>query len=133
VVTIENGRATNIMNATNRLIQPVITPVPLGFGLGPALPFSCKGNYAINKGRIVIKPFTCDATLTLPNVFNSTGFRSMFALEGTLPQNPNSLVLTDIGNTVQPVTIFFAGNPPPTPAMQQRICTRAISLVRVSP
>jgi hypothetical protein len=130
-VRIEQGRATNIMNAANRLIPPLITPVPLGFGLGPALPFSCKGTYTLDEGKIRIG-LTCDATLTLPNAFNSTGFESTFNLDGWLPQNPDHLVLTDIGNTVQPVTIFFPGNPPPS-VHQERICTRSLTSVRVSP
>ena len=129
--SIEQGRATNIMNAQNRLVQPIITPVPLGFGLGPALPFTCTGAYALKAGKITV-PLTCNATLSLPNVFNSTGFQSMFSLEGSLPQNRGHLLLTDIGNTVQPVTIFFPGNPPPS-VHQQRICTRSVTLVRISP
>jgi hypothetical protein len=32
---------------------------------------------------------------------------------------------------VQPVTIFFPGNPPPS-VHQQRICTRSFTLVRLS-
>jgi hypothetical protein len=134
-VSVVSGRATNIMNATNRLIPPLATPVPLGFGLGPALPFSCTGTYSIVNGKITAL-LTCNASLTLPNVFNSTGFRSQFTLEGALPHAqgffpPNNLLLTDIGNTVQPVTIFFATNPVTT-AMQQRICTRSTNLVLVS-
>ena len=134
--TVEQGRATNIMNADNRLIQPIITPIPLGFGLGEAIAFTCHGPYTLDAGTITIKA-TCDATVPLPNVFNATGFESQFILEGFLPQNRDHLVLTDIGkpvspNTAQPVTIFFPGNPPPS-VMQQRICTRAVSLVLVSP
>jgi len=134
--SVEQGRATNIMNAENRLLQPVITPIPLGFGLGEAIAFTCHGPYTLDAGTISIKA-TCDATVPLPNVFNATGFESQFILEGFLPQNRDHLVLTDIGkpvspNTAQPVTIFFPGNPPPS-VMQQRICTRAVSLVLVSP
>jgi len=129
--SIKEGRATNIMNASNRLLQPTITPVPLGFGLGPALPFTCHGTYSVKKGKITV-PLTCDAKLELPNVFNSTGFESMFTFEGTVPADNNSLLLTDIGNTVHPVTIFFNTNPQ-TSVMQQRICTRSAALVRVSP
>jgi hypothetical protein len=128
---IEQGRATNIMNAPNRLTQPVITPVPLGFGLGPALSFSCHGTYTLNEGKITV-PLTCDATLSLPNAFNSTGFESTFSMEGFLPQNRDHLLLTDIGNTVQPVTIFFPGDPPPS-VHQERVCTRSTNLVLVSP
>jgi hypothetical protein len=128
--SIEQGRATNIMNAQNRLIPPLITPVPLGFGLGPALPFTCTGSYTVKSGKITV-PLTCNATLTLPNAFNSTGFQSTFSLEGFLPPHREQLVLTDIGNTVQPVTIFFPGNPPPS-VHQQRICTRSFTLVRLS-
>ena len=133
--SVVSGRATNIMNATNRLIPPLATPVPLGFGLGPALPFSCTGDYSIVNGKITVQ-LTCNAALTLPNVFNSTGFQSKFTLEGALPHArgffpPDNLLLTDIGNTVQPVTIFFATNPVTT-AMQQRICTRSTNLVLVS-
>ncbi len=133
--TVEQGRATNIMNADNRLIQPIITPIPLGFGLGEAIAFTCHGPYALDAGKITIKA-TCDATVPLPNVFNATGFESQFILEGFLPQNRGHLVLTDIGkpvspNTAQPVTIFFAGTPPPS-VRQQRICTRAVTLDLVS-
>jgi hypothetical protein len=130
-VRIENGRATNIMNAPDRLVPPLITPVPLGFGLGPALPFTCHGTYTVDERKIKIG-LTCDANLTLPNAFNSTGFESTFSLDGWVPQNRDQLVLTDIGNTVQPVTIFFPGNPPPS-VHQQRICTRSLSSVRFSP
>jgi len=134
-VSVVSGRATNVMNASNRLVPPLATPVPLGFGLGPALPFSCTGNYSIVSGKISAQ-MTCDASLTLPNVFNSTGFESQFSLEGALPHAqgffpPNNLLLTDIGDTVQPVTIFFATNPVTT-AKQQRICTRSVVLVLVS-
>jgi len=134
-VRVESGRATNIMNAPNRLTPPLATPVPLGFGLGPALPFTCSGNYTVSQGKISAQ-LTCDASLKLPNVFNSTGFRSTFSLEGAVPRlglgllTPDHLLLTDIGNTVQPVTIFFATSPVTT-AMQQRICTRSTNLVLV--
>jgi len=129
--SIEQGRATNIMNAQNRLVQPIITPAPLGFGLGPALPFTCTGTYTLNAGKITV-PLTCNATLSLPNVFNSTGFQSMFSLEGSPPPERGHLLLTEIRNTVQPVNIFFPGNPPPS-VHQQRICTRSVTLVRISP
>ena len=141
--SIVSGRATNIMNRestfgtpTNpsRLIQPVAPPIPLGFGLGSALPFSCTGNYTIVSSKITVN-LTCNATLTLPNVFNATGFQSTFHMEGALPRSqsfpPRQFLLTDIGDTVQPVTIFFATNPVTT-AMQQRICTRSTNLVLYS-
>ena len=132
--SIQKGRATNIMNAMNRLVVgpgTPITPIPLGFGLGPALPFTCTGSYAVSGGKVTA-PLTCNAALTLPNAFNSTGFQSMFVFEGFVPENPDHLLLTDIGDTVQPVTIFFPGNPPPF-VKQQRICTRSAIMVRISP
>lgn len=139
--SVEQGRATNIMNREvpipfSRLIQPVFPPIPLGFGLGEAIAFTCTGTYSINDGRITI-PVTCDASVPLPNVFGASGFESQFILEGFLPENKENLVLTDIGkpvppNTAQPVTIFFPG-PPPSSVKQQRICTRAVTLTRVSP
>jgi len=130
-VTIEQARATNIMNAANRLVQPIITPIPLGFGIGGELGFTCKGSYNVSKdGIIAVNPLTCTATLPQPNVFNASGFQSIFNMTGWLPQNSDHLLLTDIGKDVQPVTIFFNGG---GAASQQRICTRSTSLVLIAP
>lgn len=132
--TIQQGLATNIMNAAARLIQPIATPIPLGFGLGAALPFTCTGSYTVQSGKgpvtTVSVPLTCNATIAMPNALGTSGFQSSFSFQGVLPErSDNTLTLTDIGNTVQPVTIFFPGNPS---LMQQRVCTRSAVLVKVS-
>lgn len=135
---ILNGRATNIMNAANRLLPPLITPIPLGFGLGGALPFTCTGTYTVTPkagpgGLTAISlPLTCDAVIALPNALGTNGFESTFTFTGVVPAALDHLLLTDIGNTVQPVTIFFPGNPPSSVA-QQRICTRSATLIKVNP
>jgi hypothetical protein len=126
-ITLQSGRATNIMNGPDYLTTG---KVPLGFGLGSALPFTCVGNYAINDGKVRIAPFTCTAVLRQPNVFGALGFVSVFSMDGWVPQNPTSMVLTDIGDSIQPVTINFPGG---GSVMQQRVCTRALSLTLVSP
>jgi hypothetical protein len=124
-VSIEQAAATNIFNAASFLATG---SVPLGFGFGPALQFSCTGTYTVSGGNIAAD-LTCNATLPT-NPENFTGFQSTFSMRGFLPQNPFHLVLTDIGNTVQPVTIFVKGGPD---LMAQRVCTRSTTLVRVSP
>src|SRR5437868_4474299 len=43
-VNVINAAATNIFNASF-FLQP--GSVPLGFGFGPALPFSCTGHYSV--------------------------------------------------------------------------------------
>jgi hypothetical protein len=137
-VTIQQGLATNIMNASNRLLPPLMTPIPLGFGLGAALPFTCTGTYSIQAAKsqgtqtTISLPLTCNAVIALPNALSTSGFQSEFTFEGILPQNTANLTLTDIGNTIQPVTIFFPG-PPASSVMQQRICTRSATLSLVSP
>lgn len=135
-VTIQQGLATNIMNASNRLLPPLITPIPFGFGLGPALPFTCTGNYAITAGRTGITsisaPLTCNAKIPLPNALSTSGFQSQFTFQGILPENTTNLVLTDIGAAAQPVIIYFPG-PPASSVMQQRVCTRSATLTLVSP
>jgi hypothetical protein len=134
-VTIQQGLATNIMNATNRITPPLITPIPFGFGLGPALPFTCTGTYAIQAGKngltTISAPLTCNAKIPLPNALGTSGFQSQFSFGGIMPENTTNLVLTDIGNAVQPVTIFFPG-PPAASVMQQRVCTRSATLTLVS-
>lgn len=124
-VNIQEAAATNIFNASS-FLQP--GQVPLGFGFGPALQFSCTGTYTVSAGDIAAN-LTCTAALPT-NPFNFTGFQSKFSMRGFLPQNPFHLVLTDIGNTVQPVTIFVKGGPD---LMAQRVCTRATTLDRISP
>lgn len=137
-VTIQQGLATNIMDASDRITPPLITPIPFGFGLGPALPFTCSGTYSIQTSKTagglttISIPLTCNAKIALPNALSTSGFQSTFTFQGIMPQNTSSLVLTDIGNTIQPVTIFFPG-PPASSVMQQRVCTRAASLTLVSP
>jgi hypothetical protein len=142
----EGSRATNIMNregrpqteqgevpaVPSRLLQPILTPIPLGFGLGPAISFSCTGTYSVDstRPRPIKVEVTCTAIPPQPNVFTASSFTSVFTLEGFLPRTKNSpLVLTDIGNTVQPVTIFLNDG---SEVQQQRICTRAVTLVLVS-
>jgi hypothetical protein len=144
-VTLQQGRATNIMNreavvasmpsTPSRLIQPVSPPTPLGFGFGPALPFTCTGNYSIASGKITVK-LTCRATVP-PNP-QVLGFSSIFQMDGWVPlvdstlpgaASMDHLLLTDIGNTVQPVTIFLVGG---GSVAQERICTRATTLALVS-
>lgn len=137
-VTIQQGLATNIMNATDRITPPLETPIPLGFGLGPALPFTCTGTYSIQTSKTqgglttIAIPLTCNAKIPLPNALSTSGFQSTFTFQGVMPANTTNLVLTDIGNTVQPVTIFFPG-PPASSVMQQRVCTRAAALTLISP
>lgn len=131
--TIQQGLATNIMNAPDRLTQPVITPIPLGFGLGTALPFTCTGTYTQQSGKgplsTITVPLVCNATIAMPNALGTSGFQSSFSFEGVIPRNADTLTLTDIGNTIQPVTIFFPGNPS---LVQQRVCTRSATLTLVS-
>jgi hypothetical protein len=130
-VSIQQAAATNIFNASNFLTTGSI---PLGFGFGPALPFTCTGNYTVNGGNIAAN-LTCTASISPSNPANVgaqtviTGFQSTFSLQGVLPQNPSHLVLTDLGNTVQPVVIFVQGG---SNLNAQRVCTRAITLDRVS-
>lgn len=127
-VTVKQAHATNIMNAANRLIQPIITPIPLGFGIGTDLPFTCTGNYTVASSKINMT-MTCNATLPQPNVFNASGFSSQFNMRGWVPESTDHAVVTDPGANVQPVTIFINGG---GMAQQQRICTRSTSLVLVS-
>ncbi len=131
--SIQQGLATNIMNAPDRLTQPIITPIPLGFGLGPALPFTCTGTYTQQSGKgplsTVSVPLTCNATIAMPNALGTSGFQSTFTFQGVIPDRADTLTLTDIGNTIQPVTIFFPGNPS---LVQQRVCTRSATLTLLS-
>jgi hypothetical protein len=130
-VSIQKGRATNVMNAPEFL-----TPgsIPLGIGFGPAIPFTCVGNYTVVGGEIAAN-LTCNATISPSNPANAgssnpfTGFQSVFTMEGSVPQNPFHLLLTDIGNTVQKVTIFKQDK---SMIFQNRICTRSTTLDRVS-
>lgn len=123
-VKLLQGRATNIMNAPGFLVQG---QVPLGLGFGPAIPFACAGNYTVGGGKINLN-LTCNATVA-PNPI-AFGFSSMFNMTGWLPQgNRDNILLTDIGDAVQPVTIFLK---PSGTLHSQRICTRATSLARVS-
>jgi hypothetical protein len=131
--SIQQGLATNVMNASDRLVQPTITPIPLGFGLGPALPFTCTGTYSQQSGKgptsTVTVPLVCNAVIAMPNALGTSGFQSSFSFQGVIPQSTETLTLTDIGNTIQPVTIFFPGNPS---LVQQRVCTRSATLTLLS-
>lgn len=139
-VSLEEGRATNIMNAASYLMTGA---VPAGFGLGTALPFTCNGKYNVtggtggshHGGKIRVDPFVCKASLPQPNAFGALGFDSVFTMDGWLPQDTDHLVLTDIGLAPQPVIIHFpaGGGNPAFDLNQQRICTRALSLVYISP
>lgn len=126
------GRATNIMNAPSSIAPPsddLLLPgsVPLGLGFGAAIPFTCAGNYTVSGGKIGLN-LTCNATVA-PNPI-AFGFSSSFNMTGWVPQgNGHHLLLTDIGNAVQPVTIFLK---PSGTLHSQRICTRSTSLVLVS-
>jgi hypothetical protein len=135
-VSIQQAAATNIFNAPSFLATGSI---PLGFGFGPALPFTCVGDYTVSGGKIAAD-FTCTASISPTNPGNPdpnnaiTGFQSVFNMRGFLSQNPSHLVLTDIGDSLQPVTIFVNGgasnggsNIPAT-----RVCTRATTLDLVS-
>lgn len=124
-VSIEQAAATNIFNAASFLATG---SVPLGFGFGPALPFTCTGAYTLSGGNITAN-FTCTATLPTPNPANFTGFQSTFNMTGVFPEDPSHLVLTDLGNTVQPVIIFVQNSPN---LNAQRVCTRATTLNLVS-
>jgi hypothetical protein len=125
-VTLQDGRATNIMNAPGFLVQGA---VPFGLGFGPSLNFSCVGNYALSGGKVSVN-LTCTAAVN-PNVFPPvTGFSSTFNMTGWVPQNPDHLLLTDIGNAIQTVTILSGTTPLFT---QQRVCTRSTTAVLVSP
>ena len=126
-VRLELGRATNIMNDASMFLGQ--GKVPLGFGFGPALPFRCNGKYAVTDGRISVN-LTCMATVP-PNPM-VLGFSSTFSMEGFFPLGRGGrshLLLTDIGNAVQPVTIFLVGG---GSVMQQRVCTRSTTLVFIS-
>jgi hypothetical protein len=131
-VKLLQGRATNIMNAPSPVAGPdddLLLPgaVPLGLGFGAAIPFTCAGNYTVSGGKISLT-LTCNATVA-PNPI-AFGFSSTFNMTGWLPQgNRDHLLLTDIGNAVQPVTIFLK---PSGTLPSQRICTRSTNLVLVS-
>jgi hypothetical protein len=116
--------ATNVMNAPSFLVKGAI---PFGIGFGPAIPFTCVGDYKVRRGQNAIEQIavdlTCTATLLPSNPANTdpknivTGFLSTFNMTGFLPnstqgflsQSPSRLLLTDIGDAVQPVTIFVNG------------------------
>jgi hypothetical protein len=120
--------------------------IPLGFGFGPALPFSCLGTYTVSGGgQIAINNLTCTASIDPNNPGNSkphnpnfpnnvTGFTSIFNMKGVLPRDLSHLVLTDIGDKLQSVTIFINGGASKggadVPAI--RVCTRATTLDLVS-
>ena len=131
-VKLEQGRATNIMNLgptpPTPSIDDLLLPgmVPLGLGFGPAIPFTCTGNYTVSGGKINLT-LTCNATVA-PNPI-AFGFSSTFSMTGWLPQRRDHLLLTDIGSAVQPVTIHLK---PSGTLPSQRICTRSTSLVLVS-
>jgi hypothetical protein len=131
-MSVQQGRATNVMNAPEFLTPGMI---PLGIGFGPAIPFTCVGNYTVSGGEIAAN-LTCNAAISPSNPANAnagnnpiTGFQSVFTMEGFVPQNPFHLLLTDIGNTVQKVTIFQQGKPD---IIQNRVCTRSTTLDLVS-
>lgn len=130
--SLQQGRATNIMNAPSAGAPAsddllLSGAVPLGLGFGAAIPFTCAGNYTVSGGKIAVT-LTCNATVA-PNPI-AFGFSSTFNMTGWVPQgNRDHLLLTDIGNMVQPVTIFLK---PSGTLPSQRICTRATSLVLVS-
>jgi hypothetical protein len=136
------AKATNVMNAPTFLTKGSI---PFGLGFGPAIPFTCAGTYTVIGGQIAVE-LSCTATLLPSNPANTdpknivTGFLSTFNMEGFIPQNPFHLLLTDIGDTVQPVTIFVnggsgnslngnSGYDVPT----YRVCTRSTVLDKVGP
>jgi hypothetical protein len=150
-VSIRNAFATNIFNACGPSVPAsVLVPnpgppgwkvapgctsppflstgsIPLGFGFGPAIPFSCSGPYSVSGAQITVN-LTC--TAMLKNTTNITGFTSMFNMKGVLPQNPFHLLLTDLGDQLQPVAIHVSGAPD---IMVTRVCTRSTTLDRVSP
>jgi hypothetical protein len=131
VAKLLQGRATNIMNApsagapsTDDLL--LTNMVPLGLGFGPAIPFTCTGTYTVSGGKISVA-LTCNATVA-PNPI-AFGFSSTFNMTGWIPEgDQHHLLLTDIGNAVQPVTIMLK---PSGTLASQRICTRSTTLVRV--
>ena len=128
-VSIENAEATNIFNADSSYVFPppagdhsFLTQgkIPLGFGFGPALPFSCVGTYTVSGGQITIDNLQCTASISSTNPGNLpphntnpnaiiTGFTSIFNMKGVLPQDRSHLLLTDIGNNLQSLTIFING------------------------
>ena len=131
-VALQQGRATNIMNAPSAGAPApddllLFKAVPLGLGFGAAIPFTCVGNYTVSGGKISVT-LTCNATVA-PNPI-AFGFSSTFHMTGWIPKgNRDHLLLTDIGNAVQPVTIFLKSG---ATLPSQRICTRSTSLVLVS-
>jgi hypothetical protein len=160
-VSFQQAAATNIFNAPLFLAAPPSSPpsqpgpIPLGFGFGPALPFTCTGTYTVNGGKLatIAVNVTCTASISPSNPGNLpphnasfspnviTGFSSTFNMTGYLPQNPSHLVLTDLGDTgVQPVTLFFNGGQGSSlngnggfNVIAQRVCTRSTTADFVSP
>jgi hypothetical protein len=127
-VSFQAAEATNVMNSVPDFLQT--GDVPLGFGFGPAIPFTCTGSYSVVGGKkidTITLAVTCSATVP-PNP-SVLGFSSTFNMKGPLPQNPSHFVLTDIGNSVQLVTIFLK---PSGTVTQHRVCTRSTTLDRVS-
>lgn len=148
-VSIENAEATNIFNADSSYGDNAFLTtgkIPLGFGFGPALPFSCVGTYTVSGGQITINNLQCTATISPTNPGNLpphnpnypngiiTGFTSTFNLKGVLPQDLSHLLLTDIGNNLQSVTIFVNGGASQGGAdvPATRVCTRSTTLGLVS-
>jgi hypothetical protein len=147
-VSVVNAAATNIFNASG-FLQP--RSIPLGFGFGPALPFSCTGHYSVDNDGNITAGLTCTASIDPKNPGNPldlhdgtgprviTGFQSQFNMEGVMPQNSFHLLLTDLGKPpVQTVDIFNykAGTNPPQALpdlIANRVCTRSTTLVRISP
>jgi hypothetical protein len=154
-VSFQQAAATNIFNSSSFLMGPnnSISPptpgsIPLGFGFGPALPFTCTGNYSVSGGKMatISLAVTCTATISPSNPGNPidigdgisrvvTGFSSTFNMTGPLPQDPSNLVLTDIGNSVQTVGIFnynlTTGQSLPD-LIAHRVCTRSTTTARIS-
>jgi len=160
-VSFQQAKATNIFNAPLFLAAPppppssTPGPIPLGFGFGPALPFTCMGTYNVSGGKIatIAVAVTCTAKIDPNNQGNKsphnanfapnvvTGFSSTFNMTGALPQNPFHLILTDLGDTgVQPVTLFFNNGEGSSlngmkgfNVIAQRVCTRSTTADLVSP
>ncbi len=126
-VSVKDGEATTIHNADSSYGDNAFLTtgkIPLGFGFGPAIPFTCVGPYTVSGGKIDVD-LTCTASVSPTNNPGSnpgnlpahnpfypkivTGFTTVIDLKGILPRDLSHLVLTDIGNQLQPITLFING------------------------
>jgi hypothetical protein len=149
-VSVEDGEATTIHNADSSYgDNAYLTPgkIPLGFGFGPPIPFTCDApsTYTVS-GRKITVDLICTASISPTNPGNLpahnpfypkivTGFQTEIRLKGILPQNPSRLLLTDLGDWgAQPITLYINGGASnggaDVPA--SRVCARSAVAERVS-